>query len=63
VMQGAEDFLLVDYGKELFSLNNRCRATALDKALSASTGEVSFATGIMKTIGCCNCKSHAFGGV
>jgi urea carboxylase len=52
--QAGEDFLLVEYGEDSFDLNNKCRATALNKALKESTGEVSFANGLIKTMGCCN---------
>ena len=52
--QGADDYLLVEYGGDQhFDLNHRCRVTALTKALRDSTGEISFKNGLVNTVGCC----------
>lgn len=45
--QGADDFILVDYGNGLFDLNYRCRAVALYQKLKESQGEISFSTGTL----------------
>lgn len=52
--QAGEDFMLIEYGEDSFDLNNKCRSTALNKALKEYTGDVSYATGLIKTVGCCN---------
>ena len=51
--QGADDYLLVEYGSGNFDLNHRCRVTALTKALREATGSISFSTGLVNTVGCC----------
>ncbi|MCJ1357248.1 MAG: hypothetical protein MMC33_007244 [Icmadophila ericetorum] len=50
--QGADDYVLVDYGKGSFDLNHRCRVTALIKALKGTLGRLS--EGLIKTVGCGN---------
>ena len=52
--QGADDYLLVEYGEGNFDLNHRCRVTALTKALKKSDGIISFSSGLINTVGCCN---------
>ncbi|KAI9818925.1 MAG: hypothetical protein M1827_007746 [Pycnora praestabilis] len=53
--QGADDYVLVDYGDgSSFDLNHRCRVTSLQKALRESKGDLSFSTGLINTVGCCN---------
>ncbi|KAL8841495.1 MAG: hypothetical protein Q9170_000878 [Blastenia crenularia] len=52
--QGGDDYLLVEYGEGNFDLNHRCRVTALHKALRQASGEVSFSSGLINTVGCCN---------
>ncbi|KAL9594051.1 MAG: hypothetical protein Q9219_007241 [cf. Caloplaca sp. 3 TL-2023] len=52
--QGADDYLLVEYGGGNFDLNHRCRVTALNKALRHSSGDISFSSGLINTVGCCN---------
>lgn len=54
--QGADDYMLIDYGHGAFDLNHRCRVTALIKALRESKGEISFSTGLIGTVGCGNCS-------
>lgn len=54
--QGADDYLLIEYGEGNFDLNHRCRVTALIKALRDSTGEISFSNGLINTVGCGTCK-------
>lgn len=53
---GADDYLLVDYGDGTADLNNKCRATALSRALEAASGPVSLSTGgggaIFNMVGC-----------
>lgn len=51
--QGADDYLLVEYGDGTLDLNHRCRVTALLKALKESQGDVSFSHGLINTVGCC----------
>ena len=51
--QGADDYLLVEYGEGKFDLNHRCRVTALIKCLKDSKSEVSLSTGLTNTVGCC----------
>ncbi|KAA6408635.1 MAG: urea carboxylase [Lasallia pustulata] len=50
--QGADDYLLIEYGEGNFDLNHRCRVTALIKALRDSTGKISFSSGLINTVGC-----------
>lgn len=52
--QGADQFLLVEYGTGGFDLNNKCRATALSRLLQASEGKVSPKTGLFRSVGCGN---------
>ncbi|ORY55683.1 putative urea amidolyase [Pseudomassariella vexata] len=55
--QGADDYLLVDYGYGSFDLNHKCRTTALNRALrSHATGKFSFTKdgGLLSTVGCGN---------
>ncbi|KAL8654478.1 MAG: hypothetical protein Q9210_001481 [Variospora velana] len=52
--QGGDDYLLVEYGEGNFDLNHRCRVTALTKALRESTDAISFSSGLVNTVGCCN---------
>ncbi|EXJ57359.1 urea carboxylase [Cladophialophora yegresii CBS 114405] len=47
--QGADDFILIDYGHGSFDLNYRCRAVALYRKLRESTGEISFSNGALHT--------------
>ena len=51
--QGADDYLLVEYGDGTLDLNHRCRVTALLKALKDFQGDVSFSNGLINTVGCC----------
>lgn len=51
--QGADDYLLVEYGDGTLDLNHRCRVTALLKALGESQGDISFSNGLINTVGCC----------
>ena len=55
--QGADDYLLVEYGDGTFDLNHRCRVTALINALKDTEGEINFSKGIINTVGCCTCKT------
>ena len=55
--QGADDYLLVEYGDGTFDLNHRCRVTALIKALNDPESEINFSKGIINTVGCCTCKA------
>lgn len=52
--QGGDDYLLVEYGDGTFDLNHRCRVTALNKALKEGNSDVSFAGGLVNTVGCCS---------
>ena len=52
--QGGDDYILVDYGNGTFDLNNRCRVTALTKALKESDTGSKFSNGLINTVGCCN---------
>ena len=52
--QGGDCYLLVDYGDGSFDLNHRCRVTALNKHLKKSKGPISFSSGLINTVGCCN---------
>ncbi|KAL5362129.1 allophanate hydrolase subunit 2-domain-containing protein [Aspergillus floccosus] len=52
--QGGDDYLLIDYGTGSFDLNHRCRATALRNALYEATGDITFSTGLISTVGCGN---------
>ncbi|KAI9749349.1 MAG: hypothetical protein M4579_006903 [Chaenotheca gracillima] len=52
--QGADDYLLIEYGEGVFDLNHRCRVTALQKALRESNGSISFSTGLINMVGCGN---------
>ncbi|KAL8684872.1 MAG: hypothetical protein Q9218_008094, partial [Villophora microphyllina] len=52
--QGGDDYLLVEYGEGNFDLNHRCRVTALTKALREASGDISFSSGLINTVGCCN---------
>jgi len=54
--QGADDYLLVEYGDGTFDLNHRCRVTALIKALRDPESDINFSKGIINTVGCCTCK-------
>ena len=56
IIQGGDDYLLVEYGEGSFDLNHRCRVTALTKALIESKGDISFSNGLINTVGCCTCK-------
>ncbi|KAJ9610321.1 hypothetical protein H2200_005098 [Cladophialophora chaetospira] len=47
--QGADDFILIDYGHGSFNLNYRCRAVALYRKLKESSGEISFSSGALHT--------------
>ena len=47
--QGADDFILVDYGHGSFDLNYRCRAVTLLRKLRALEGDMSFANGALHT--------------
>ncbi len=49
--------MLVEYGNGVFDLNNRCRVTALIKALKESKSDITFSTGLINTVGCCNSTS------
>lgn len=51
--QGADDYLLVEYGDGALDLNHRCRVTALAKSLKESDGDISFSRGLTNTVGCC----------
>lgn len=51
--QGADDYLLVEYGDGTLDLNHRCRVTALMKSLNESNSDISFSTGLTNTVGCC----------
>ena len=52
--QGADDYLLVEYGGDQhFDLNHRCRVTALTKALRDAKGDISFTNGLVNSVGCC----------
>lgn len=50
--QGGDNYLLVEYGDGSFDLNNKCRATALDRALKAAREGITFQSGIINTVGC-----------
>ncbi|EXJ80438.1 acetyl-CoA/propionyl-CoA carboxylase [Capronia coronata CBS 617.96] len=52
--QGGDQFLLVDYGNESFDINKKCRATALQRLLRASVGDISFQGGLINAVGCGN---------
>ena len=58
-IQGGDAYLLVEYGDGRFDLNHRCRVTALTKALKESECEISFSTGLINTVGCCNCEYYS----
>lgn len=51
--QGADSYLLVEYGDGTFDLNHRCRVTALNKALSDVSSPINFSSGLINTVGCC----------
>lgn len=51
--QGADDYLLVEYGHGTLDLNHRCRVTALVKSLKESNSDISFSRGLTNTVGCC----------
>ena len=51
--QGADSYLLVEYGDGTFDLNHRCRVTALNKALSDAFSPINFSSGLINTVGCC----------
>ena len=55
--QGADDYLLVEYGDGSFDLNHRCRVTALMKSLKDPESAINFSKGIINTVGCCTCTS------
>ena len=61
--QGGDDYILVDYGDGTFDLNNRCRVTALTKALKDSTSGPTFSSGLINTVGCCNSLLVYYNGV
>lgn len=46
--------MLIDYGHGSFDLNHRCRTTALVKALREGTGDITFSSGLIGTVGCGN---------
>ncbi|EON98374.1 putative urea protein [Phaeoacremonium minimum UCRPA7] len=51
--QGGDDYLLVDYGDGHFDINHKCRTTALNRKLKASTGPIKFSAtgeGIYNTV-------------
>ncbi|KAL8709576.1 MAG: hypothetical protein Q9220_005668 [cf. Caloplaca sp. 1 TL-2023] len=52
--QGGDDYLLVEYGDGRFNLNHRCRVTTLTKGLRESKDGISFSSGLINTVGCCN---------
>ena len=52
--QGGDDYVLVEYGHGEFDLNHRCRVTALTDALKKSTSAITFSSGLVNTVGCCN---------
>ena len=47
--QGADDFILIDYGHGSFDLNYRCRAVALYRKLQELKGDVSFEQSTLHT--------------
>lgn len=47
--QGADDFLLIDYGHGAFNLNYRCRAVELYRKLKELKGGISFEKGTLHT--------------
>ena len=52
--QGGDDYVLVEYGHGEFDLNHRCRVTALTNALKESKSAITFSSGLVNTVGCCN---------
>lgn len=50
--QGGDNYLLVEYGSGFFDLNNKCRATVLDRALKAAREGITFQSGLINTVGC-----------
>ena len=51
--QGADGYLLVEYGEGNIDLNHRCRVTALIKEVREGTGRITFSAGLISTVGCC----------
>ncbi|OAA60292.1 Allophanate hydrolase subunit 2 [Niveomyces insectorum RCEF 264] len=64
---GADDYVLVEYGTGAPDLNNKCRSTALKRALDAATGPVSTnrAQGgvVFNTVGCVNTLAISYSGL
>lgn len=50
--QGGDNYLLVEYGSGFFDLNNKCRATVLNRALQAAREGITFDSGLINTVGC-----------
>ncbi|PWY90071.1 hypothetical protein BO70DRAFT_330289 [Aspergillus heteromorphus CBS 117.55] len=60
--QAGDDYLLIDYGVGLFDLNHRCRVTALKKALSEASGDITFSNGLTSMLGCGNSLMLSYDG-
>ncbi|KAL4941356.1 hypothetical protein BDV06DRAFT_4295 [Aspergillus oleicola] len=52
--QAGDDYLLIDYGTGAFDLNHRYRVSALKKALTEATGQITFQSGLTSMVGCGN---------
>lgn len=64
ILQGGDDFILIDYGHGKFNLNYRCRAVALNRALRGMTGDISFTNGtLINTMPCGNSLMLNFDGL
>ncbi|KZV81306.1 AHS2-domain-containing protein [Exidia glandulosa HHB12029] len=51
--QGGDDHLIVEYGRETFDLNHRCRVTALESHIRSSKTPSWIADHLTTTMGCC----------
>ncbi|PYH96715.1 hypothetical protein BO71DRAFT_481822 [Aspergillus ellipticus CBS 707.79] len=60
--QAGDDYLLIDYGVGAFDLNHRCRVTALKKALTEASGDITFSNGLTSMLGCGNSLMLSYDG-
>ncbi|KAF2084687.1 hypothetical protein K490DRAFT_75644 [Saccharata proteae CBS 121410] len=51
--QGGDDHIIVEYGRENFDLNHRCRVTALENHIRSSSTPSSIRRALINTVGCC----------
>ncbi|KAK4505411.1 hypothetical protein PRZ48_003374 [Zasmidium cellare] len=60
--QAGDDYLLVEYGNEQFDINYRCRATALEKAVTFKDAPSWLKDNLITTVGCCTSLNICYDG-